>query len=163
MIRNEALAAREVTDVLLMDFSICLGTDMNNEALVTTLGYALQRAATRMLQLDGREIGVLTTPGGPAGQGKGSLLYDNVPGGAGHVRELLALGRDWLEEARRVLKGHDDHDLRCKSACLDCLLSFDTQSASFRGLLDRPRALQTLANLLDGTTPIFEMPARRRS
>ena len=156
VIRNEALAAREVTDVLLIDFAMCLGTDMKNVALVTTLGYALQRAATRMLQLDGREIGVLTAPGGPSGQGLGSLLYDNVPGGAGHVRELLALGRDWLEEARRVLKGDDDHDLRCKSACLDCLLSFDTQSASFHGLLDRPRALEELASLLDGASTASE-------
>ena len=158
VIRNEALAAREVTDVLLMDFSKCLGTEMRDISLVTTLGYALQRAATYVLQLDGREIGVLTTPAGSLGQGLGALLYDNVPGGAGHVRELLAIGGDWLEQARRVLKVDDDHDLRCKSACLDCLLSFDTQSASLRGHLDRPRALQALNGLLDGTSTLWNIP-----
>ena len=148
VIRNETLAAREVTDVLLIDFSGCLGRDMKDVALVTTLGHALQLAAARMLQLDSREIGVITTPAGDRGVGLGALLYDNVPGGAGHVRELLELGRGWLERARDVLYVNAAHDARCKSACLDCLLSFDTQAASSMGLLDRRRALQALDRLL---------------
>ena len=148
-IRNETLAAREVTDVLLLDFSECLPLGVRNDlALVTTLGYALQRAAAYILQLDSREIGVLTAPAGDMGRGLGALLYDNVPGGAGHVRELLDVGRNWLEEARRALWVNDRHDQRCRSACLDCLLSFDTQSASFNGLLDRRRALWELTELL---------------
>ena len=150
VIRNEALAAREVTDVLLIDFSECLGSCMRDLTLVTTLGYALQRAAVHMLQLDSREIGVLTTPAGPLGRGLGALLYDNVPGGAGHVRELLGVGRAWIERARSVLWVNEVHHRRCKSACLDCLLSFDTQLASFKGLLNRRRALEVLSAMLDG-------------
>ena len=77
--------------MLLVDFSECLPPDVRKDkALVTTLGYALQRAAAYILQLDSREIGVLTAPSGYMGQGLGTLLYDNVPGGAGHVRELLS-------------------------------------------------------------------------
>ena len=149
VIRNETLAAREVTDVLLVDFSECLPPDVRmDKALITTLGYALQRAAAYILQLDSREIGVLTAPAGHLGQGLGALLYDNVPGGAGHVRELLTLGREWLERARHYLWIDERHDQRCRSACLDCLLSFDTQVASFNGLLDRPRALSELTELL---------------
>ncbi len=114
--------------------------------MVTTLGYGLHRAAAKMLQLDGREIGVDTTPAGVSGQGWGALLYDNVPGGAGHVRELLELTKE-------VLFVDAAHDQRCRSACLDCLLSFETQDAMHQGNLNRPLALSVLSNLLDGKEP----------
>ena len=78
------------------------------------------------------------------------LLYDNVPGGAGHVRELLEYGRKWLEQTRQVLFVDSTHDQRCKLACLDCLLSFETQEAMRQGLLRRPLALSVLTDLLDG-------------
>ena len=82
--------------------------------------------------------------------GLGALLYDNVPGGAGHVRELLERGEDWLKLARRTLYVDEAHDARCKSAFLDCLLSFDTQTASSQNLLNRRRALQALDDLIGG-------------
>lgn len=147
VLRNQTFAARETTDVLLLDFGGCLSaTQQSDEALVTTLGYALQRAASELLQLDGRELGVATMPTGS--HSLGVLLYDNVPGGAGHVRELLEMGRQWLERAKDVLFVNDAHDRRCLSACLDCLLSFQTQNAMQRGLLNRPQALSTLSDLL---------------
>ena len=153
VIRNETLAAREVTDVLLMDFSEPLAQDMADRTLVSTLAYALQRAAAKILQMDGREIGVLTVPAGKMGKGLGALLYDNVPGGAGHVRELLEYDRQWLEEAKRILYIDETHNRRCRTACLDCLLSFDTQSASSVGLLSRPHALESLSRMLNGEPP----------
>ena len=150
VLRNQTLAAREVTDVLLIDFSKCLGDHQTDFALVTTLGYGLHRAAAKMLQLDGREIGVDTTPAGESGQGWGALLYDNVPGGAGHVRELLEFGEELLELTKEVLFVDVVHDKRCRSACLDCLLSFETQDAMHQGHLNRPLALSVLSNLLEG-------------
>ena len=39
VLRNQTLAAREVTDVLLLDFSSCLGERKDDLSLVTTLGY----------------------------------------------------------------------------------------------------------------------------
>ena len=150
VLRNQTLAAREVTDVLLLDFSKCLGARRTDFPLVTTLGYGLHRAAAQMLQLDGRELGVVIVPAGESGRGLGALLYDNVPGGAGHVRELLEDGSDWLDRTRKVLFVDAAHDQRCKSACLDCLLSFETQDAMRQGNLNRPLALATIAALLDG-------------
>ena len=147
VLRNQTFAARETTDVLLLDFGGCLSTiQQNDEALVTTLGYALQRAAAELLQLDERELGVAAMPTGS--HSLGVLLYDNVPGGAGHVRELLEMGRQWLERAKHVLFVNEAHDRRCRSACLDCLLSFQTQNAMQQGLLNRPQALSTLSDLL---------------
>ena len=151
VLRNQALAARETTDVLLLDFSGCLPIEQqNDQALITTLAYALHRAAAELLQLDGRELGVNTMPAGESGQGLGILLYDNVPGGAGHVRELLELGKGWLEWAKKVMFVDEAHDERCRSACLDCLLSFQAQNAMLEGKLNRPRALVTLSSLLEG-------------
>ena len=147
VLRNQTFAARETTDVLLLDFGGCLSDDQqNDETMITTLGYALQRAAAELLQLDGRELGVATMPTGS--HSLGVLLYDNVPGGAGHVRELLEMGQQWLERAKDVLFVNEAHDRRCHSACLDCLLSFQTQNAMQRGLLNRQQALSTLSDLL---------------
>ena len=154
VLRNQTLAAREVTDVLLLDFSKCLDQQQRaNLPLVTTLGYGLHRAAIRMLQLDGREIGVVVTPAGESGSGLGTLLFDNVPGGAGHVRELLEYGRKWLDLTKEALFVNADHDRRCKSACLDCLLSFETQGAMLQGVLNRRLALSVLSDLLEGKEP----------
>jgi hypothetical protein len=149
VLRNQALAARETTDVLLLDFSGCLALEQqDDQALITTLAYALHRAAAELLQLDARELGVDTMPAGEAGRGLGVLLYDNVPGGAGHVRELLELGRGWLERAKEIMFVDEAHDQRCQSACLDCLLSFQAQNAMLEGNLNRPHALVLQRQLL---------------
>jgi DEAD/DEAH box helicase domain-containing protein len=148
VLRHQVLAARETTDVMLLDFSRCLGGDAANPSLVGTLAYALQRAAARRLELDSREIGVLLVPAGERGQTYGVVLYDNVPGGAGHVRELLADDGPFLQEVRDVLYVDASHDQRCQTACLDCLLSFDAQFAMEQWSFDRPRALAAVDGLL---------------
>ena len=144
VLRNQVLAARETTDVLLLDFSRCLGQYRAHASLVTTLAYALQRAGAQMLELDTRELGVLVVPAGDGGRGLGAVLYDSVAGGAGHVRELLTQGRNWLTTSREVLFVNDMHHSRCKTACLDCLLSFDVQN-----LFDRRLAVEVLDALLN--------------
>ena len=147
--RNRILAAKETTDVLLLDFSNCLGADAADRSLIATLAYALQRAAARRLELDSREIGVLLTPTGED-EARGAVLYDNVPGGAGHVRELLSddSASVLLDEARDILYLNPDHDKRCDSACLDCLLSFDAQAMMAQHPFTRRRALAALDDLL---------------
>ena len=160
-LRNQTLAARETTDVLLVDFSAhVLGTDAYK--IVTTLGCALQLAGAKLLQLDMRELGFITVPSGDKGIGYGVLLYDDVPGGAGHVRELLDMGREWLEEARQCLWVDDSHDQRCRTACLDCLLSFGTQTSASRGLLERQVALSQLSAMLTNVSPLTGGPRPKR-
>src|SRR5262249_6312241 len=60
--RYQLLAARETTDVLMLDFSACSLIDARDRCLIATLAYGLQRAAARRLELDTREIGVLLVP-----------------------------------------------------------------------------------------------------
>ncbi|MBI3303574.1 MAG: DEAD/DEAH box helicase [Deltaproteobacteria bacterium] len=167
VLRNQVLAARETTDVLLLDFSRCLSRYAIHGPLVTTLAYALQRAGAQLLELDARELGVLVVPAGDGGQGLGAVLYDSVAGGAGHVRELLALGRGWLTETRKTLFVSDAHHTRCKTACLDCLLSFDAQDVMARNLFDRRFAIAVLDALLENsplpTTGQATVPSPRNS
>ncbi len=151
IIRNQVLSAHEITDVLMVDFVGCLDFYARDRALITTLGYALQRAGVQVLELDTREIGVMTVPAGEHGSGWGVVLYDNVPGGAGHVRELLGLGRLWLKEGLHVLYVNPEHHDRCEAACLDCLLGIDAQIAVSRGLLKRKQAHRVLDLLLQGS------------
>ena len=149
-LRNQTLAAKETTDVLLVDFSAHVpGPDAYRT--VMTLGCALQVAGAKLLQLDMREIGFIVTPSGYKGTGYGALLYDDVPGGAGHVRELLDMGREWLEEAKECLWVNEAHHDRCRTACLDCLLSFGTQASATRGLLKRKSAMDCLSAMLGGS------------
>jgi DEAD/DEAH box helicase domain-containing protein len=148
ILRNRTLAAKQTTDALMLDFSGCLGHDAGNLALLWTLTQALQISGAKLLELDGRELGVLVTAAGIEGRGLGAVLYDNVPGGAGHVRELMALGGKWLEEAYRTMFVNQQHDETCETACLDCLLTFEAQQPMRRGLLNRRYAMQVLGGLL---------------
>jgi len=148
-LRNQVLAARETTDVLLIDFSACLGAYASNASVVTTLGYALQRAGAQLLELDSRELGVLVVPAGEQGFGLGVVLYDSVPGGAGHVRELMARKRDWLTTARSVMFVNEAHHARCETACLNCLLSYSAQMVATQNLFQRRLAIEVLDALLD--------------
>ena len=150
VLRNHALAARQTTDILLLDFSSCLYHLAANAELLWTLAQALEISGAKLLELDSRELGTLVIPAGERGRGLGAVLYDDVPGGAGHVRELLALGRQWLEEARNVMFVNEQHNETCETACLDCLLTFDTQKPMRRGLLQRHLAIRALDALLSG-------------
>jgi ATP-dependent helicase YprA (DUF1998 family) len=154
-LRNQVLAAREITDVLLIGFTGALQAFPKDEAVMQTLGYALQIAGAKILELDSREIGVMVAPASDIGEGFGAVLYDNVPGGAGHVRELFAKKREWLESAKSALFVNEEHHARCETACLDCLLTFDAQDAMRQGLLKRRLAWQVLGALLTGSSAEF--------
>ncbi len=160
-LRNQALAAKQTTDALLLDFSACLGHEANNLTLLWTLTQALQISGAKLLELDGRELGALVTPTGLEGRGWGAVLYDDVPGGAGHVRELMSLGLEWLKEAYRTMYVNEQHDATCETACLDCLLTFDAQEPMRLGLLNRRQAMRILGVLLGESAIVLPTnPAR---
>jgi Lhr-like helicase len=137
VLRHKVLAAKETTDVLILDWP-----EQCDEGPLFSLGRALVLAGARLLELDSRELN-LELKARADGE-RGILLYDTTPGGSGHCFELLALGRPWLEEAQRILRGSPSHDTTCSRACLECLLDFGGQFHAH--LLDRKAAL----GLLDG-------------
>lgn len=166
VLRNRVLAARETTDVLMLTCEKQLFALSKDESLMWTLAHALQVSGARLLELDTRELGVMVTGVGQHAKEWGAVLYDNVPGGAGHVLELLKSEREWLENTRNVLYLNESHHQRCETACLDCLLTFDAQEAMNQGLLLRRKAYEVLSQLLDGILqplPGAEIPATGES
>ncbi len=149
-IRNQILGARETTDILMLDFTDCTRLSQNKRLMIT-IGYALQRAGAKILELDSRELGVMLSTARKDSDSHGVILYDTAAGGAGHVLELKQSGREWVEEALRVLTANGDltHDQRCDRACLDCILSFDNQLTVHE--FDRKGAAWLLQSLLNGT------------
>lgn len=146
VLRNRWLAAWETTDVVLLDWSQVARCD---DALLASLGEGLRLAGTRMLELDSRDLGMLlvTVPGGRA-----PMVHDAVPGGAGHVLELLERGREWLEDAYALLYRDEEHHLRCETACFDCILSYGIQE-QFGQQLRRQAACDLLKGVLEGLAP----------
>ena len=149
ILRSQTLAAREPTDVLLVDFSHVLGPIAQDLDVMETLASAFLLGGAALLDLDPRELGAITTPTGQSGTAHGIVLHDGVAGGAGHVRELLERSEELLERTIKLLWISDEHDARCISGCLDCLMTFDRQMA-VRGPFRRREALAALRALASG-------------
>ena len=127
------LTARQVPDIAIIDVPQLVNADL---AVATTLAHAFRLAGTQLLSLDSRELGsfVMPTDSGP---NCGLVLFDTMPGGAGHVAELLESAAEWISKLTDVLFVGQAHHERCVSACLDCLLSYETQFDHDQGLLAR--------------------------
>lgn len=153
-LRSKILAAREPTDIVKLDFGDHLRVSGAPVSVtVTSLAVAFQIAGARLLQLDSRELGRIVVPTGEDGSSLGAGIYDTVPGGAGHVAELLESGRAWLEKTRDLLHGTDTHHRLCRNACLDCLMTFDAQMLMVNNDqgLDRRAALAVVERMLQTT------------
>jgi hypothetical protein len=61
---------------------------------------------------------------------------------------LLVDSSEFLDQTREVMFLNEEHDRRCESACLDCLLSFDAQRAMTQWSFVRRQALAALDRLL---------------
>jgi hypothetical protein len=154
VIRHQWLAAQQSTDVLLLDFSQVPGTGEFGDDVAQTIGHALRLAGARVLEIDSRELGMTTAKI----NGKSAIiLYDNVPGGAGHILELMKtqkVQRDWFEVALNdVLYVSDEHHKSCDTACVDCLLAFDTQIDVLQQKIHRRKGWEFL-NALLGNPPL---------
>jgi len=144
VLRNQVLAAREVTDLLVLEFSNQFAA--NAQQMAKTLGEALRLAGARLLQIDPREIGVRAHAGGATSASV--ILYDNHPGGAGHCLELMNIASPWFTLCRDdILFVNEEHDQRCRSACLDCLRTFG-ETHDDEADFDRPAALAWLRQRL---------------
>lgn len=126
VLRHITLAAQQTTELLRLDFSPWLlrfGVPPH-DAIIAALAAALKLAGARLLEIDVRELGMIEIfPAGEKGAGLGVLLYDDIPGGCGHVRDLMVHGKDWLEAARDLLHVNDSHHKACLHGCIDCILS----------------------------------------
>ncbi|HRR32934.1 MAG TPA: DEAD/DEAH box helicase [Kiritimatiellia bacterium] len=153
VLRNVTLAARQSTELLRLDFSPWLlrfGVPPH-DAIVVALAAALKLAGARLLEIDVRELGMMEVfPAGEKGGGLGVLLYDDIPGGCGHVRDLMANAKEWLRRARKLLYGDANHHKSCLHGCIDCILSAFSIESKIQP--DRLGAYDLLNALLSGKT-----------
>lgn len=153
VLRNVTLAAKQSTEILRLDFSPWLlrfGVPPH-DAIVVALAAALKLAGARLLEIDVRELGMMDVfPAGDNGSGLGVLLYDDIPGGCGHVRDLMTNAGEWLLKAKELLYGNADHHNSCLHGCIDCILSAFSIESKIQP--DRLGAYDLLNALLSGKT-----------
>ncbi|MBI3210006.1 MAG: DEAD/DEAH box helicase [Candidatus Solibacter usitatus] len=139
--RNLHLAARQKTDLLRFEF---LGA---SSACTVAIGHAFVLAATELLELDGRELGVFS-------EGNRTTLFETAAGGCGHMAELTKVAVELLALALRRLKGTEDHDRNCSGGCLACILSPASQRDIESAKSDRRGAASYLGQALEASKTI---------
>lgn len=143
--RFSALGTAFVSDVLelVFDFDAATGcSDGDWEAVL----WALFTAAAKILEVPETELGG-TTYKNDAGSFS-ILIYDDVPGGAGHVRQLSKEVRELIEEAYRVVDGH----CGCgeETCCYGCIANYYNQAVQAN--LSRGAAKRILGALLTASS-----------
>lgn len=145
VLRHQVLAARENTDVLVLELGRLIPA--GSPQIAKTLAEALRLSGARHLQLDARELGARFHP--VLDGGFAVVLFDCHPGGAGHVFELLNDADRWLRGSlRETLFVSEEHHARCRTACLDCLRTFAEPSNEDGVEFDRLSTLAWLDALL---------------
>lgn len=145
--RNDryALGFRQPTDTLHLKFTSTPHVnlpDPEKKDFWASLKYALLQGASRALQIERGDIdGVLFPEGINNTKWQQTIvLYDNVPGGAGHVKRIE-------EEIQKVVAAAlEIVDCDCQSSCYRCLREYGNQYEHH--LLDRV-PVQTFLKALD--------------
>lgn len=124
-----------------------------------SLLYAIIHGASHRLQIERRDIdGVLFPRSVGSTWEQTIVLYDNVPGGAGHVKKIKENLIEVLQEARRIL---NCIDCAPDTSCYHCLRDFNNQF--FHQYLKRDQAQKFLDLLVASLIPLeSELPGAVR-
>jgi hypothetical protein len=116
----------------------------DNSSFWLSLMYALINGASRALQIERRDIGgVLYPRQTPDGKWEQNIvLYDDVPGGAGHVKQISQEFLAVFDEALVILNCTDCDP---ETSCTHCLRDYSNQV--FYDLLKRHEALRFLESV----------------
>jgi hypothetical protein len=141
---NHHLGHEFITDVLELRFEGLLASTSSYE-LWRSLLYALLEGASEALGIRRDDLDGTLYPYS-AGLAPAVVLYDNVPGGAGHVRRIADEPRDvFLAAWERV----DQCECGEETSCYECLRNFRNQP--YHDLLRRGLARDFLSSLLQTT------------
>lgn len=141
-----------ITDVLLVSLRVSAPTSLTATSLATTvalrtLSEAISKAACSILRIEPSEIQAeyrpALTPLGRSGEEVEIYLYDTLPGGAGFVRQVGALGLPVFKETLDILD-----NCTCDRSCYRCLRSYKNKFE--HELLDRFLGSALLRHLLTG-------------
>ncbi len=115
-----------------------------------SLLYAIIHGACHCLQIERNDIDGVLFPRSISGKWEQTIvLYDNVPGGAGHVRSIRENLLSVLEEARRVL---NCNDCAPDTSCYHCLRDYNNQY--FHQILVREKPAKFLDTLIASLKPL---------
>lgn len=136
-----ALGTSFVSDVLELVFDIDTAPGYVNEDWEAVM-WALFVAAAKILEVPETELG--GTMYENETHGISLLIYDDVPGGAGHARQLSDRVRELVEEAYKVVDGH----CGCgeETCCYGCIANYYNQMRQAK--LSRGAAKRILGALL---------------
>lgn len=138
--RYQALGASFTSDVLEFGFSLLERHSAKKEDW-ESLAWALYTAAANLLEIPSNEIGATFYPNDMGSYSV--MIYDDVPGGAGHALQLA-------EHADEVLRSAYDLVANCScgedTCCYGCLCNYYNQGRQAK--LSRGAALNILRSLL---------------
>ena len=128
-----------MTDVM----EIKLGLSSYDDVIIYSLLYTILDGASQALGIRRQDIDGTIFPQGP-GQPPTLILYDNVPGGAGHVNRIYNELYATMREAYQRIK-----DCECgeETSCYNCLRNYRNQY--FHDILQRGAAINVLGKILD--------------
>ena len=143
--RYDALGAAFVSDVLELTFVLDTRPDYGDKEFAEeiaweSLSWALYAASVNVLELPEMEIGATFYRNDA--RAWSVLLYDNVPGGAGHVLQIAAHMQEVVERAYHIVA-----DCSCgeETCCYECLCNYYNQRRQQD--LSRGAALKILRSL----------------
>jgi ATP-dependent helicase YprA (DUF1998 family) len=140
---DAALAHRYETDIAMLTIQGTekTGTDIG---FWLSLAYALVHGAVAALDIERADLEVTLVPR-PNNQGQDILIYDAVPGGAGHCRHIIEGITTVVQHARDLLATCDCEP--SATSCYGCLCDYSNQWAHDQ--LSRGEALNFLNLLSD--------------
>jgi hypothetical protein len=147
-----ALGAWEVTDTLLVSLTEqpadldLAPTRLEGRAAWISFGFLLRNAASRLLDIEPRElrIGVFPQPH-PEGVTGAAFLADSLANGAGYATYLGQKPQQLLEAAQELAEDYISHATQadgCDSSCYRCLR--DHSNSAYHALLDWRLAVDVL-------------------
>lgn len=130
------------TDVAKIEFE----TDTSDYATMLSVMYSILNAFADVLSIEKRDIKACLTYKLKDGiYSHQIIIYDSVPGGAGHSRRLVTESGDVLKAViARAIKILSECD--CEPSCYKCLRSYENQKV--HETLDRKKALEFLSRLV---------------
>lgn len=152
VLRNHVLAAKQVTNFVMLDLSPWI--PFVSKDLAVTLAQALRLAGARLLHLDYRELRALDpVPGITNPLGYALVFHDSLAGGSGHVEELMGLGRAWLEEALVMMTVDGNSEVAKEREAIRRLLTAETIDEDVDFTYCPLEARNWLEELMAGHTP----------
>lgn len=139
--RYNALGSAFVSDVLELSFRFDSGARFSFEEW-ESVAWALYAAASQVLEIPETEMGVTWYENEM--HGMSVMLYDDVPGGAGHAQQLSERVDELMRTAYEVVDGH----CGCggETCCYGCIANYYNQAK--QAVLSRDSAKRVLAALL---------------